>query len=81
MNVVALVKKILNLECKMLDCPHFGVQILSILCSFGEIWQNRMLAPPFEGLAPPPGEILEPPMLLKGQRWQIGHSLMLGMTL
>ena len=31
-----------------------GVQILSILCSFGTIWQNRMLAPLFGGLARPP---------------------------
>ena len=28
------------------------VQILSITCSFGKIWQNRMLAPP-GGLVPP----------------------------
>ena len=26
--------------------PYLGVQILSISCSFGKIWQNSMLAPP-----------------------------------
>ena len=34
------------------DSPP-GVQILSIPCTFGEIWQNRTLAPPGE-LSPPP---------------------------
>ena len=33
------------------DAP--GVQILSISCKFGKIWQNRMLAPPPGELAPP----------------------------
>ena len=33
--------------------PPLGVEILSISCSFGKIWRNRMLAPPWK-LAPPP---------------------------
>ena len=35
-------------------CPP-GVEILSISCSFGKIWQNHMLAPPGESAPPPRG--------------------------
>ena len=41
------------------------LQILSISCRFlgGEIWQNRMLAPPWRVCTPHLGEILDPPLI------------------
>ena len=44
-----------------------GVQILSISCSFGEIWQNRMLAPPGGDGVRVSGYLADTPITIKAE--------------
>ena len=53
-----------DLHSKILDAPPppRGSKFFQFHAVFGEIWQNRMLAPPLESWRPLLGEILDPPL-------------------
>ena len=51
-----------DLHSRILDAPPSGSKFFQFHAVFGEIWQNRMLAPLMEGWRLLLGKILDPPL-------------------